>query len=67
MAIKVMLNDDTNLVNKIKEKLKTNDGYCPCVLTKRPEDKCMCKHFREQISQGIEGECHCGLYVAKNI
>ena len=41
MAIKVMLNDDINLVNKIKEKLKTNGGYCPCVLTKRPEDKCM--------------------------
>ena len=67
MAIKVILNDDTNLVNKIKEKLKANDGYCPCVLTKRPEDKCMCKNFREQISQSIEGECHCGLYVAKNI
>lgn len=67
MAIKVMLNDDINLVNKIKEKLKNNDGYCPCVLTKRPEDKCMCKNFREQISQNIEGECHCGLYVSKNI
>lgn len=67
MAIKVMLNDDIDLVNKIKEKLKANDGYCPCVLTKRPEDKCMCKNFREQISQGIEGECHCGLYVAKSI
>ena len=67
MAIKVMLNDDINLVNKIKEKLKNNDGYCPCVLTKRAEDKCMCKNFREQFSQNIEGECHCGLYVAKNI
>ena len=67
MAIKIMLNDDTNLVNKIKEKLKANDGYCPCVLTKRPEDRCMCKNFRQQISQGIEGECHCGLYVAKGI
>lgn len=67
MAIKVMLNDNIDIVNKIKEKLKTNGGYCPCVLTKRSEDKCMCKNFREQISQGIEGECHCGLYIAKSI
>ena len=67
MAIKVRLNDDINLVTKIRTKLKENEGYCPCVLTKRPEDKCMCKNFREQISQGIEGECHCGLYVIETI
>ena len=67
MAVKVKLNTDIDLVNKIKEKLKANDGYCPCVLTKRPEDKCMCKNFREQMSQGIEGECHCGLYIIENI
>ena len=67
MAIKVRLNDDINLVTKIRTKLKENEGYCPCVLTKRPEDKCMCKNFREQMSQGIEGECHCGLYVIETI
>ena len=67
MAIKVRLNDDINLVTKIRTKLKENEGYCPCVLTKRPEDKCMCKNFREQISQGTEGECHCGLYVIETI
>lgn len=67
MAIKVRLNDDINLVTKIRTKLKKNEGYCPCVLTKRPEDKCMCKNFREQMSQGIEGECHCGLYVIETI
>jgi hypothetical protein len=47
MGTKVKLNEDKELVNKIKEKLRENSGYCPCVLTKRPEDKCMCKNFRD--------------------
>ena len=67
MSIKIKLNSDVDLVNKIKEKLKANGGYCPCVLSKRPEDKCMCKNFKDQVAQGIAGECHCGLYVAEDI
>ena len=67
MDVKIQVNEDKELVNKIRAKLKANDWYCPCVLTKRDEDKCMCKNFREQIAQGLEGECHCGLYVATKI
>ena len=55
----IKLNDDADLVNEIKQKLKENDGYCPCRIHKTPENKCMCKEFKEQKS----GECHCGLYV----
>lgn len=44
----------------IREKLKDNDGYCPCAVTKSVDTKCMCKAFREQTTPG---ECHCGLYV----
>ena len=40
------------------DKLKENDGYCPCSLLKTPETKCMCKNFRD-VEEGI---CHCGLY-----
>lgn len=47
MDVKVQLNSDKELVAKIKEKLKANGGYCPCVLTKKDDDKCMCKNFRE--------------------
>ena len=47
MAVKVMINTDSDLVAKIKEKLRLNNGYCPCVLTRRPEDRCMCKNFRD--------------------
>ncbi len=55
----ISLNPDTIIVSEIKEKLKENDGYCPCSLVKTPDTKCMCKEFRLQES----GMCHCGLYI----
>lgn len=57
--MKIRLNSDLELVNIIRKKLKDNDGYCPCVIEKNEDTKCMCKAFREQDS----GECHCGLYI----
>lgn len=36
-----------------------NDGYCPCMVEKTPDTKCMCKDFREQKEPG---PCHCGRY-----
>ena len=62
--MKIKLNEDKELVNKIREKLKANGGFCPCVLEKSDDTKCMCKQFREQVSNDIAGECHCGLWVA---
>ncbi len=55
----IKLNNDTELVNMIRQKLKESGGYCPCRIDKTPDTKCICKEFREQES----GECHCGLYV----
>ncbi len=55
----IKLNKDKEFVDSIKEKLKENNGFCPCKLVKNEDTKCMCKEFREQ----TEGECHCGLYV----
>ena len=55
----IKLNENKELVKSIKEKLKENNGFCPCRLVKNEDTKCMCKEFREQ----TEGECHCGLYV----
>ena len=57
MAVK--LSEDKELVEEIREKLKANEGYCPCRIEKTPDTKCMCKEFREQTT---EGYCHCGLY-----
>lgn len=55
----IRINDDKELVEEIRKQLKENDGYCPCRIEKIPDNKCMCKEFREQ----TVGECHCGLYV----
>lgn len=58
--MRITVNSDMELVKTIREKLKENDGYCPCRVTKTPDTKCMCKEFLEQAGPG---ECHCGLYV----
>lgn len=57
--LKIVLNDDKDLVNEVRKRLKENNGYCPCKLIKTIDTKCMCREFREQT---IEGLCHCGLY-----
>lgn len=60
----IRINDDLELVSEIRRQLKENGGYCPCRLEHTPENKCMCKEFREQIKDpNFSGECHCGLYV----
>lgn len=56
---KIIVNEDRELVNLIRNRLKENDGYCPCALVKNDDTKCMCKDFREK----EEGHCHCGLYT----
>ncbi len=59
MKTKIILNEDKDLVEDIRARLKANDGYCPCRISKTIDTKCMCKEFREQ----EDGECHCGLYL----
>ena len=62
--MKIKLNPDTDFVKEMKKELKNNNGYCPCSPTRNKDTKCRCKAFREQIKNGIEGYCHCGLFVA---
>ena len=64
--MKVRLNPDQNVVEEVRAALKVNDGYCPCAIIRNEDTKCMCKKFREQVAQGIPGECHCGLYEGVN-
>ena len=56
--MKVTVTKDKELAQQVREKLKNNDGYCPCAIEKTEDTKCMCKMFREQDI----GYCHCGLY-----
>ena len=61
---KFRLNDDQELVAKIREGLKATGGYCPCRLQHTPENLCICKEFKEQLEDpDFHGACHCGLYV----
>ena len=47
--MKIRLNDNPEIVAAIKEGLKRKNGYCPCRREIIPENKCMCKEFRDQI------------------
>lgn len=53
-------NPDKELVNEIKAQLKENGGYCPCMIQKNKDTKCMCKEFRENPEMT---ECHCGRFI----
>lgn len=61
--MKIRYNQDKEIVKAVKEGLREKGGYCPCVLGKSEDTKCMCKQFREQIADpDFEGYCHCMLY-----
>jgi ferredoxin-thioredoxin reductase catalytic subunit len=49
-------------VKAFEQKIKDNDGYCPCALMKTKDTKCMCKQFRDQIKAKELGLCHCQLH-----
>ena len=56
--MKIVLNEDHEVVALIRKGLKERNGFCPCRVEDIPDNKCICKEFREQ---GL-GLCHCGLY-----
>ena len=61
--MKIRLNENEEIVRTVKEGLAQKDGYCPCRVGKKPEYKCMCQEFRDQIADpDFEGYCHCMLY-----
>lgn len=63
----VRLNDDPEVVARIRKGLEQRGGYCPCRVLKTEEFKCICQEFREQIADpNFEGYCHCMLYYKDN-
>lgn len=61
--MRITLNENKEIVERIKAGLKKKDGYCPCRLERTEDNKCMCKEFRDQIADpDFEGYCHCLLY-----
>ena len=61
--MKVHINPNKEIVNMIRQGLRENDGYCPCIYESKGkiEYKCMCKDFLENVKPGTT--CHCGLYI----
>ena len=61
--MKIRLNENAEVVNTVKDGLKARNGHCPCRMEITDDTKCMCREFREQISDpDFEGYCHCMLY-----
>lgn len=61
--MKIRYNEDQQVVERVKAGLKRTGGYCPCRLQHTEDNRCMCREFREQISDpDFEGYCHCMLY-----
>lgn len=42
----------------VRHLVEQNNGYCPCMVVKNDDTKCMCREFKEQKS----GLCHCGRF-----
>lgn len=47
---------------EVTKAVEQNGGYCPCLVFKNEDTKCMCKEFREQES----GMCRCGRFIKIN-
>ena len=61
--MKIKLNQDNEVVKTVREGLIAKGGYCPCRVGRKPEYKCMCEEFRNQIADpNYEGFCHCKLF-----
>ena len=53
----MILNPDLIKRKEIGQKIRNNNGFCPCMIIKNQDTKCPCKKKRE------EEICICGLYV----
>ena len=61
--MRIIFNEDAQVVKKLREALKKKEGYCPCRIQRTEDNVCMCREFREQIADPeFEGYCHCRLY-----
>lgn len=58
--LKIIKNPDKAIYETVTKEVENNDFYCPCRLEHTPDTKCMCKEFRDQMT---EGECHCGRFI----
>lgn len=58
--LEIKRNPDKTRYQQMTEAVKKNNGYCPCLVERNEDTKCMCKPFREQKT---EGPCYCGRFI----
>lgn len=59
----IRLNENTEIVEAVREGLRRTGGYCPCRRERSEDTKCICTEFRRQMEDPeFEGYCHCYLY-----
>lgn len=59
----IKLNPDSGYVAKLRGVMAKNGGYCPCRIQRIPENICICREFKEQMTDPeFKGYCHCKLY-----
>lgn len=63
--MKIRLNDDKELVEKIRIALRKTGNHCPCRAQFTDETLCPCKEFRENTPVGET--CYCGLYIKEEM
>ena len=51
---RVVVNPDGIFVRNLKQRIRRNNGFCPCKLERKPDNKCPSREFRE--GRG----CDCG-------
>ncbi len=60
---RIRVNEDAELVKKVRQGLAARKGYCPCRTEIKEEYKCICEEFKKHIADpDFEGYCHCMLY-----
>lgn len=61
--MKIHVTENKELASIIREGLKENNGYCPCIANSKGQEKykCMCEDFLYNVKSGES--CHCGLYI----
>lgn len=60
MKLKIIPNPNAEMYNIVTKAVEDKNGYCPCMIDENQDTKCMCKEFKEQVS---EGACHCGRFI----
>ena len=56
----IIENPDKDKYEEVTKAVEANGGYCPCMIAKTPDTRCICKEFTDR---KVTGECRCGRFL----